>query len=89
MSDKLVWSNNATLNSLLALSEEDIKAELVDYGYDEEFIGDMSLDELHNILHEEETLWEMDIEDFENNIVPMINKQTCDGIVLMVGEAET
>ena len=86
MSDKLVWSNNATLNSLLALSEDDLKAELIDYGYSEEFISDMSLDELHNVLHEEDTLWEMDVEDFENNIVPMINRQTDNGIVLMVGE---
>ena len=86
MSNKLVWSDNSMLNSLLALSEEDLKAELIDYGYSEEFISDMSLDELHNILYEEETLWEMDIEDFENNVVPMINRQTDNGIVLMVGE---
>lgn len=88
MSNKLVWSNNMTMNALAALKPEDLRVELIDYGYDEELINTLTDDELYdNIVYSDDILWQVDDDRFDWDIEPMINKQTCDGIVLMVGEA--
>lgn len=88
MSNKLVWSNNMTMNSLAALKPEDLRVELIDYGYDEELINTLTDDELYDkIVYADDILWQVDDDRFNWDIEPMINKQTCDGIVLMVGKA--
>ena len=88
MSNKLVWSTFKTAVELERLSPEELRAELVDYGFDADMLGDMTGEELNALLNDD-VFWQIDLEDFDYNVLPMINKQTCDGIVLMVGEAET
>lgn len=85
MSSKLVWSNTMTADYLAKMPEEDLRAELIDYGYDEEMLAGLDKEGLDNLVFEDDTLWEMDIDDFEKNIIPKINNQCKDGIVLLNG----
>lgn len=85
---KVVWSNNKTSDYLASFDLDSLKAELVDYGYDREMLDQLTDEELIAMLDAESVFWQVDSDEFDQSILPMINKQTCDGIVLMVGEAE-
>ena len=90
MSNKVVWSSNGELEYLASLDPENLKATLIDYGYDQELLDQLTPEEVRDILDTDaDNFWQKDIEDFDFNVEPMINKQTCDGIVLMAGDAET
>ena len=86
MKDNLIWSNTITMDSLLELPDEELKNELLNMGYDEEMIGNLSGDKLRQIVYDDDEYLDADIQEFEEYIIPQINKQCKDGIVLLSGQ---
>lgn len=79
MSDKLIWSSNMTKDYINGLSDEEKKNMLLDRGYDPEM-----LDDVNSAIDQDDYMWQDDSDDFINNVVPMINKQTHQGKIICV-----
>lgn len=81
MSDRIVWSSRMTQDYAKGLSDEEKRNFLIDRGYDAEMLDGADLDE---IIEQDDYMWQDDVEDFDRTIVPMINRQTYNGIVLAI-----
>ena len=86
MSAKTIWANNLTQTYLKGLPEESKRAELTDYGYEEDMLAPLSNEELDKLIDEDDYMWQIDAEDLENKIIPNINSQTKDGLVKFYSE---
>ena len=81
MSDRIVWSSRMTQDYAKGLSDEEKRNFLIDRGYDAEMLDGADLDE---IIEQDDYMWQDDAEDFDRTVVPMINRQTYNGIVLAI-----
>lgn len=79
MSDKVLWHSNRTQSYISGLDDEAKRNALRDRGYDDEML-DNNLDD---VIAQDDYMWQDDAEDFQNDIVPMINAQT-NGYVLAI-----
>ena len=79
---KLIWSNRDVVNYLMDLDHDELLNTLVnDFGYDEEFLQGTDLEE---VVYEDVDVFEdADEERFYQEIVPMIAKQTYNGLVVV------
>lgn len=79
---KLIWSNRDVVNYLMDLDHDELLNTLVnDFGYDEEFLQGTDLEE---VVYEDVDVFEDDDEErFYQEIVPMIAKQTYNGLVVV------
>ena len=84
---KYIWSNTSTMDYLLDLDPDELRNELGDLGYDMEMLEETPDDELKDIVYDNVDMFDgMDMEDWEYNIVPELNKQTQEGIVIQLHE---
>lgn len=87
--DKIIWSDTFAEDALINSSREEKIEALMDYGYDKELTLDLSDEKLNELIWNLPDLHTEDISLFDNDIEPMINSQTKDGLVLMFGEGHT
>ena len=83
MSEKVIWSSKMTQDYIKGLSDEEKHNMLTDRGYDAEMLTDANLDD---VIDNDDYMWQDDTDDFESTIVPMINQQTANGIVLALNK---
>ena len=82
---KVIWTSDVT-SDFVNLSHEEKLDELRDLGYDNEMLDGLSDEELNDIIYSDETLVDLNIEDFEYSIAPEIAKQVRDGEVVLIGK---
>jgi len=85
--EKLIWSNTMTADSLYELPEEELRAELEEFGYEKEMLDSLDYNGLRDLVVSDDTLYSIDEEDFNAEIVPEIERQAKDGIILLSGTA--
>ena len=71
MDGKLIWKSNATQDYIRGLDDEAKKNALIDRGYDDEMLDDMD-----SAIDQDSYMDQDDAEEFEREIVPMLNAQT-------------
>jgi len=79
--EKVIWSSNGDLDNILSLSADDKRNVLSDM-YDDEMVTGLSDDELDGVISDDPSLYDNAMEDFEQNIAPMIASQFFEGLVL-------
>ena len=85
MEDKLVWSSNMTRDNLLSLDESSKMTALVNREYDREMLEGMDLD---TVIKNDKYMFQEDLSNFEADILPMIEDQTKDGMIVVMNEDE-
>ena len=87
MKDNLIWSNTMTRDYMMALPENNLRAELIDYGYEEDMLDELDYEGLKQLVADDDYLsWQKDSEDFEDLIRPEIEAQCNKGVVLLSGQ---
>lgn len=79
--EKVIWSSNITKDTLLNSSDEEKLTKLIELGYDPEMLSSADLDD---VISSDDSMYDSDIIEFEEYIVPEIEHQTNSGIVLLV-----
>ena len=84
---KYLWSNTGTAQELLDLDTDELKAVLMDtYHYDEEMMAPLDRDDLEEIVYANlDRFSNDDIREYEDYWLGLIEKQTLNGWVLLVG----
>ena len=79
MEDKLVWSSNMTRDNLLSLDESSKMTALINREYDREMLEGMDLD---TVIKNDKYMFQEDLSNFDTDILPMIEDQTHNGLVI-------
>ena len=79
--ENVIWSSNITKDNLLNSSESEKLSKLIEIGYDPEMLLNSDLDD---IIMSDDLMFDADYKEFDYVIAPEIEKQTYNGIVLLV-----
>ena len=79
--ENVIWSSNITKDNLLNSSESEKLSKLIEIGYDPEMLLNSDLDD---IIMSDDLMFDSDYKEFDYVIAPEIEKQTYNGIVLLV-----
>lgn len=83
MTERLIWKKDMSQDFIKTLSDEEIINELTKHGIDLDMVNTLDREDLLKAVDSLSELYYSDLEDFENKIVPMINKQTLNGMIIM------
>ena len=83
MAERLIWKKDMSQDFIKTLSDEEIINELTKHGIDLDMVNTLDREDLLKAVDSLSELYYSDLEDFENKIVPMINKQTLNGMIIM------
>lgn len=83
MAERLIWKKDMSQDFIKTLSDEEIINELTKHGIDLNMVNTLDREDLLKAVDSLSELYYSDLEDFEDKIVPMINKQTLNGMIIM------